>query len=98
MDDRPRGATLRRLRGQVVARDGLVCGRCHQAIAPHLSGLHPMGLTLGHVIPRHLGGVDTVGNLQPEHRVCNLGDRHPGALVGPLPRAHGRGQGGSRWG
>jgi len=85
---RPTGHTLRRLRALVVARDGPVCGRCGGTIDTGISGLHPRGLTLGHVHDRALGGPDTIDNLRPEHRACNLGALHPRALTHPLVR-HG---------
>jgi len=84
--DRPRGATLRRLRAQVLARDGYVCGRCGGAIPPGASPMTPLGVTLGHVVPHAQGGPDTLGNLRPEHRACNLGQRYSTALVAPLAR------------
>lgn len=62
----------RRLLELVVERDGRVCGRCSRPIPPGLPGTHPLGLTLGHVVPRSLGGPDTLANTRPEHRGCNL--------------------------
>jgi 5-methylcytosine-specific restriction endonuclease McrA len=56
----------------VLARDGRRCRRCDRGIQRGLSGLHPMGPTLGHIIPASLGGSDELSNLAPEHRSCNL--------------------------
>lgn len=82
----PSGATLRRLRALVVARDGAVCARCDMTINLGLSGLHPRGLTLGHAHDRAKGGTDDPSNLRPEHRVCNLRGLNPRALTHPLVR------------
>jgi 5-methylcytosine-specific restriction endonuclease McrA len=76
MSTRPgvaRGGQQRRLRLRaVVDRDGARCGRCQEAIDLSLSGLHPDGLTLGHIIAAARGGSDAFDNLRPEHRRCNL--------------------------
>jgi hypothetical protein len=37
-----------------------------------LSGLDPMGPTLGHIVPMAEGGTDDLDNLRLEHRKCNL--------------------------
>ncbi len=66
------GQRLRTIRRQVVERDGPYCRRCSGRIDLTLSGLHPDGLTLGHVIPASRGGTDDPSNLGPEHRRCNL--------------------------
>jgi 5-methylcytosine-specific restriction endonuclease McrA len=52
----------------------------------------PLGLTLGHIVARAQGGADTLPNLRPEHRACNLGGLYSTALVAPLARVQ-RGQG-----
>lgn len=51
---------------------GYRCGRCLRWIDPTLSGLHPLGGTIGHVRPLADGGTDHLENLRPEHRTCNL--------------------------
>lgn len=53
----------------------LTCRRCLDPIDLTLSGLHPMGLTVGHVLAVRDGGTDAPDNLAPEHRSCNLGGR-----------------------
>jgi 5-methylcytosine-specific restriction endonuclease McrA len=71
------GQVLRRVRAYLADRDGRRCGRCGESIDMALSGMHPMGATVGHVIPVARGGTDHPGNLRLEHRRCNLaaGDR-----------------------
>ena len=56
------------------------CARCHVIIDPALSGLHPDGATVGHIVPVSRGGDDSFDNLQLEHRRCNL---HAGARMAP---------------
>jgi len=56
----------------VIQRDGPWCWRCSGWIDKRLSGNHPRGATLGHVIAVAAGGTDDLSNLAPEHRVCNL--------------------------
>ena len=56
------------------------CARCGHVIDPTLSGLHPDGATVGHVLPVSRGGDDSYENLQLEHRRCNLA---AGARVAP---------------
>jgi 5-methylcytosine-specific restriction endonuclease McrA len=48
------------------------CHRCGGYIDPTLSGLHPDGATVGHLIPVSRGGDDSYENLALEHRRCNL--------------------------
>lgn len=70
----PSGAELRRLRAAMIEAYGLTCYRCRRPIDPALSGLHPLGLTVGHVIPARDGGRAVLANVRPEHRACNLGE------------------------
>jgi 5-methylcytosine-specific restriction endonuclease McrA len=78
---------MRTARRQVVARDGAVCRRCGKPIDLTLSGRHPMGLTLGHIVAVAEGGSDELANLAPEHHRCNLGagDVAPRARVAISP-------------
>lgn len=62
------GLTVRLL----IARDGPFCRRCGTAIDTTLSGLHPDGPTIGHVVPAASNGSDELRNLGLEHRRCNL--------------------------
>ena len=45
-----------------------VCWRCDRLIDPSLSGLHPDGATVGHIVPVSRGGTDAYENLVLEHR------------------------------
>lgn len=63
------GQELRTARRRLL---GQPCRRCGEAIDPTLSGLHPDGLTVGHVVPVSRGGSDHPSNLAAEHRRCNL--------------------------
>ena len=83
------GWRLRQARFRIVQRalragaEYVRCQRCGTAIDLQLSGLHPDGLTVGHILPVSMGGDDRVDNLGPEHRRCNLA---AGSRVAP-PRA-----------
>ena len=66
------GHRLVATRIRIVNRDGAICRRCSKPIDLGLSGLHPDGLTVGHIIPQDVGGSDADDNLAPEHRRCNL--------------------------
>ena len=48
------------------------CARCGNVIDTTLSGLHPDGATVGHILPVSRGGDDSYENLALEHRRCNL--------------------------
>lgn len=65
-------------RTEIVAhlrqRDGDKCGLCSKAMkfdVPTGPRGDPFGATIDHVIPRSLGGVDDLVNLQLAHWVCN---------------------------
>src|SRR5574339_128005 len=69
---RLRQARVRLLRAAMDSVIGPACGRCGSWIDPTLSGLHPDGATVGHILPVSAGGDDSFDNLQLEHRRCNL--------------------------
>lgn len=81
------GQRMRAARRRVVARDGAICRRCGKPIDLTLSGRHPMGLTLGHIVAVADGGSDRDDNLAPEHHTCNLGsgDAAPRARLATPP-------------
>jgi 5-methylcytosine-specific restriction endonuclease McrA len=58
-------AHKRRLRRQVIARDGLVCWLCQDPIASESD------VTLDHVDPQANGGHHKLENLRPAHLFCN---------------------------
>lgn len=57
-------AVSKRVRYEVLRRDGFTCRYCHSAEAE---------LTVDHVIPRALGGTDEPSNLVAACRDCNAG-------------------------
>jgi len=56
----------------ILERDGSACRRCGAIVIVGLSGLHPLGPTIGHILPAARGGGDELANLGLEHRRCNL--------------------------
>ncbi|WFF31058.1 HNH endonuclease [Propionibacterium freudenreichii] len=76
------GATVRRLASLVVAEWGPVCWLCHGPIDLGAPRRSPRGLSLDHVVPRSLGGLDTLDNLRPAHLGCNC---RRGNRVGSRP-------------
>lgn len=66
------GARIGSLRSLIAERDGTICRRCGSPIDMLLSGLHPDGPTIGHIVSRRDGGTDDPRNLGLEHRRCNL--------------------------
>jgi 5-methylcytosine-specific restriction endonuclease McrA len=65
-------AIVRRLRPQVLARYGHVCGICRKPIPPDVSPNDPHAMTMDHIVPYAQGGQDTLRNLWPAHRACNV--------------------------
>lgn len=63
MSERPRwsGRRAARLRAATLAAYGTVCHICHQ----------PGADSADHIVPRSLGGPDTLDNLRPAHLSCN---------------------------
>lgn len=81
------GWRLRQARVRMIREDQqmgrpTLCIRCGKVIDLSLSGLHPDGLTVGHIIPVSRGGDDSYLNLGREHRRCNLA---AAARVAPAP-------------
>ena len=68
----PSTRRYRQLRAAVLAMKPPVCGWCGGWIDRTLSGRHPLGPSVDHVIPRAQGGPDTIANLQPMHLRCNI--------------------------
>lgn len=64
------GRPWRRLVAQLKATNR-ICWLCGHWINADLPARHPMSFTADHVVPRSLGGPDTLGNLRPAHRACN---------------------------
>ena len=57
-------AITRRLRFEILRRDGFACHYCHRA---------DVDLTVDHVVPEALGGADTPDNLVAACQACNAG-------------------------
>lgn len=58
------------------------CWLCGYAIDLDLPATHRLSFTADHIIPRSLGGPDTLENARPAHRGCNSsrGARPPAVL------------------
>jgi 5-methylcytosine-specific restriction endonuclease McrA len=66
----------RKHRGQritaLMARDGANCTICGDALDRHIADPnHPRYITLDHIVPRSLGGLDALSNLRLAHQECN---------------------------
>ena len=73
-----------RLRDQVVARHGMVCHLCQQAITD------PAELHIDHVVPWAEGGLTQLDNLRPSHQQCNLSKGAGGKVIPPEQRSPAR--------
>lgn len=56
---------------EIAARDGWRCQICRHRVDRALSGAHPRGATLDHIVPVSSGGRHERRNLQLAHRACN---------------------------
>jgi hypothetical protein len=70
---------VRRLRPRLIERWGMTCYLCGRSIEHGANSMHPLALTIDHVMPVSAGGRDTEDNLRPAHRACNedKGERLP---------------------
>lgn len=57
-------SAIRKWKTSIIARDGYVCGLCHNSV-------EPQDVSLDHILPITRGGSDDVTNLQVAHRLCN---------------------------
>jgi 5-methylcytosine-specific restriction endonuclease McrA len=57
---------------QVLAKYGTDCYLCQEPIDLNIPRTEPKGLNIEHVIPIVKGGPDTLENVRPSHRNCNL--------------------------
>lgn len=57
---------------QIAERDGCSCHLCGLKVNMALSGMHPMGPTIDHLIPLSAGGIDDPVNVALAHRSCNV--------------------------
>jgi 5-methylcytosine-specific restriction endonuclease McrA len=56
----------------LIKRDRCVCHLCGRKVNPHLSGMHPKGPTVDHLVPLSAGGDDELSNVALAHRACNV--------------------------
>jgi len=73
----------------VVAARGRKCHICHRQIDLNLSGRHPQGPSIDHILPVSMGGTNDLANLNIAHRVCNTrrGNRGPAQMILEEPDA-----------
>ena len=57
---------------QIGDRDGWRCHLCSNRVRADLSGMHPQGPTIDHLIPVSCGGSDDPVNVALAHRECNV--------------------------
>lgn len=79
------GRKVAELRALVLATYPPVCRICGDPIDVSLPASHPMGPSVGHVVPRSKGGGNELSNLRPEHLSCNIG-LGTRAVAGRQPR------------
>lgn len=70
-------------RKHLIELRGNRCHICGKIINLQLSGLHPMGLTIDHLLPVSRGGTNEISNLHVAHRRCNVarGNRGHAQLI-----------------
>ena len=66
-----RGRPYRRLVAQLKATSR-VCWLCGRWIDVSLPWWHDWSWSVDHVVPKSLGGKDTLDNMRAAHRLCNL--------------------------
>lgn len=57
---------------EVAQRDGGICHLCRRRVDLSLSGRHPAGPTIDHLVPVSAGGTDDPKNVALAHRSCNV--------------------------
>ena len=67
----------------VIAARGERCHICRRKVNLALSGRHPMGPTIDHILPVSMGGTNDLANLNLAHRRCNIsrGNRGPAQMI-----------------
>jgi hypothetical protein len=65
---RPGVYTLR----EIGDRAGWRCHLCGKKVRGDLSGMHPRGPTIDHLVPLSKGGTDSARNVDLAHRSCNV--------------------------
>lgn len=79
------GRKISKLRTLVLEVYGSRCHKCKGWINLDLRYPHPRSFSIGHQLPRSLGGSDDITNLRPEHLQCNL---KAGARLGATARPY----------
>ncbi|MGD9750302.1 MAG: HNH endonuclease [Acidimicrobiia bacterium] len=80
------GHAHRKRRAIGIRNSGGICCLCAQPMRLDLPGTHPLGPTLGHLIPVNRGGSPTdPRNLSASHQRCNSARQD--RLLSELPRA-----------
>jgi 5-methylcytosine-specific restriction endonuclease McrA len=84
------GRRSQTLRAKALARYGWVCWLCGEPITEGWPDRHPLSASVDHVLPRSLGGSDSIQNLRPVHFGCNAsrGNR-PAKSARSAPARHG---------
>lgn len=57
---------------ELISRSGSRCHLCTKPVDASLSGMHPLGPTIDHILPLSAGGADCSTNVALAHRQCNL--------------------------
>lgn len=57
---------------EVAERDGCKCHLCGKSVNMSLSGMHPKGPTIDHLVPLSADGPDEINNVALAHRDCNV--------------------------
>lgn len=70
-------------RKRLLELRGNRCHICGKVIDLKLSGMHPMGFTIDHLLPVSRGGTNDISNLHVAHRRCNTarGNRGHAQLI-----------------
>ena len=71
--DRP---ISRRLRAQVLERNGYTCQMCGVGAGEEMEDGKPARLQMGHIVDRDHGGKDELGNLRALCQTCNQGAKN----------------------
>lgn len=71
-------------RNDLIRLRGKRCHICRKVIDLKLSGMHPMGFTIDHLLPVSKGGTNDLSNLDVAHRQCNIARGNCGDVQLPL--------------
>ncbi len=71
------GGISRRLRAQVLERNGYTCQMCGAGVGDTMADGRRVRLHIGHITDKSHGGSDTLGNLRVPCGECNQGAKNP---------------------